>query len=427
MADTRDSRHVDTTTSYGIEEYLPDPEKKAGIGLALSGGGFRATLFHLGAVRRLNELGVLTKIETFTSVSGGSVTNALLARHSVEHPDAWSVPGRPIEAFDDEVARPLREFCRNDIRTSAVLTRFLPWNWFSPGTSIEALARRLASGPAGRHHLSEIPERPRFVFCSTDLVFRDQWVFDAGRRAIGSKEAGFGGLTEYWTIARAAAASGCFPIAFAAMPVPYEPTRRPGTYEGADREDLLRKLQLTDGGLYDNMAIEPIWKDHAAVLASDASPSFSYAPRWFGQLWLALRYPVTLLEQGVDIRRRWLVASFIRGDPEGSYWGIASDPANYDFDPKAYDPPVYAYKTDLIRDVISQIRIDFDAFSEPEIAVIENHGYLMAEIAVRRHAAELVDGPWPRPEVPHGDWMDEDRVRGALRGSEKTKLLGRKR
>ena len=207
----------------------------------------------------------------------------------------------------------------------------------------------------------------------------------------------------------AAAASGCFPIAFAAMRVPYEPSRAPGTYDGPDRESLLRTLQVTDGGLYDNMAIEPIWRDHAAVLASDASPSFSYAPRWFGQLWLALRYPVTLLEQAVDIRKRWLVASYIRGDLEGSYWGIASEPANYEFSPKAYDPPVYAYSTELIREVISQIRIDFDAFSEAEIAVLENHGYLLAEIAVRRHAAKLVDGPWPRPEVPHGDWMASER------------------
>jgi NTE family protein len=420
---------MDTSTSYGVETYLPLPkDERKGIGLALSGGGFRASLFHLGALRRLNELGLLTKIDTFTSASGGSVTNAQLARHRLEHPEAWREPGRPIERFDGEIAEPLRRFCGKDIRTRAVLTRFLPWNWLSPGSSIEALARRFVSGPAGAYRLADLPERPRFVFCSTDLHFRAQWVFDTGPlRHIGSEPAGFAPVTDYWTLARATAASGCFPIAFAAMPIPDEPARTGGTYDRPDRASLVRNLQVTDGGLIDNLALDPIWRDHAAVLASDAAPSFSYAPRWFGQLWLALRYPVTLLEQVVDIRKRWLVASYIRGDLEGSYWGIASEPKNYDFEPKAYGPPVYAYSTELIREVISQIRIDFDAFSEAEIAVLENHGYLLAEIAVRRHAGKLVDGPWPRPKVPNGDWMEEDRVRDALRGSEKTKLLGRKR
>ena len=33
--------------------------KEAGIALALSGGGFRAVLFHVGVLWRLNQLGVL--------------------------------------------------------------------------------------------------------------------------------------------------------------------------------------------------------------------------------------------------------------------------------------------------------------------------------------------------------------------------------
>jgi NTE family protein len=43
---------------------LPRPQRK-GMALALSGGGFRAALFHLGALRRLNELGVLSQVDTF--------------------------------------------------------------------------------------------------------------------------------------------------------------------------------------------------------------------------------------------------------------------------------------------------------------------------------------------------------------------------
>lgn len=50
-----------------------------GTALALSGGGFRATLFHLGSLWRLNELGLLSKLARISSVSGGSITSGVLA------------------------------------------------------------------------------------------------------------------------------------------------------------------------------------------------------------------------------------------------------------------------------------------------------------------------------------------------------------
>jgi NTE family protein len=45
-----------------------------GIALCLSGGGYRAMLFHLGALWRLNELGYLPTLARISSVSGGSIT-----------------------------------------------------------------------------------------------------------------------------------------------------------------------------------------------------------------------------------------------------------------------------------------------------------------------------------------------------------------
>ena len=48
------------------------------IGLALSGGGFRATLYHLGLVRFLRDAGILSRVTHITSVSGGSVIAAHL-------------------------------------------------------------------------------------------------------------------------------------------------------------------------------------------------------------------------------------------------------------------------------------------------------------------------------------------------------------
>jgi predicted acylesterase/phospholipase RssA len=50
--------------------------KKLRIGLALSGGGFRAAIFHLGVIRRLEELGIMPKIDVISAVSGGSIIAA---------------------------------------------------------------------------------------------------------------------------------------------------------------------------------------------------------------------------------------------------------------------------------------------------------------------------------------------------------------
>ena len=51
------------------------------IGLALSGGGYRAAAYHIGALRALHKLGVLGKVDVISSVSGGSITAASYALH----------------------------------------------------------------------------------------------------------------------------------------------------------------------------------------------------------------------------------------------------------------------------------------------------------------------------------------------------------
>ena len=51
-----------------------------GTALCLSGGGYRAMLFHLGAVWRLNEAGLLPTLERVSSVSGGSITAGVLGQ-----------------------------------------------------------------------------------------------------------------------------------------------------------------------------------------------------------------------------------------------------------------------------------------------------------------------------------------------------------
>ena len=54
-------------------------EPESGVALCLSGGGYRAMLFHLGVIWRLREAGWLERLDRVSSVSGGSITAAVLA------------------------------------------------------------------------------------------------------------------------------------------------------------------------------------------------------------------------------------------------------------------------------------------------------------------------------------------------------------
>jgi len=126
-----------SATAHALSAYLPEPERdRRGVALALSGGGYRAALFHLGALRRLNELGVLSRVDTISSVSGGSIVSAHLAER-VRH---WPASGEVIDNWDTLVAAPLRQFVRRNIRTGPLLRRALPWNWRRGSASARALA-----------------------------------------------------------------------------------------------------------------------------------------------------------------------------------------------------------------------------------------------------------------------------------------------
>src|SRR6266852_4666145 len=109
-------------------KYQPEGERTK-KGLCLSGGGYRAALFHLGALRRLNEVGLLSKLDTISSVSGGSVANGLLAKvWPTLTADATGTFTNFVEAYET----PLRGFCSTDVRTGPLLTdRLDPRNWLA--------------------------------------------------------------------------------------------------------------------------------------------------------------------------------------------------------------------------------------------------------------------------------------------------------
>ena len=141
---------------------LKSKRPREGIALCLSGGGYRAAIFHAGALRRLNELGVLAKIDAISCVSGGSIIGGFLARLIKDK--TITLESGKYQGLDGALA-PFFDFVRKDIRTLSALARLQFWE---PGKASRCI-ENYYKGLVGEVFLTDLPERPRFIFCATDL------------------------------------------------------------------------------------------------------------------------------------------------------------------------------------------------------------------------------------------------------------------
>src|SRR6476646_8611960 len=87
-----------------------------GAGLCLSGGGYRAMLFHLGTLRRLNEAGLLHTLTRVTSVSGGSITAGVLGLRWKDLDFRETAPGHFVaQRFGELVEKPILDLAGRGI------------------------------------------------------------------------------------------------------------------------------------------------------------------------------------------------------------------------------------------------------------------------------------------------------------------------
>lgn len=267
----------------------------APIGLALSGGGFRAAAFHLGVLKRLDELELLRRVHLLSTVSGGSITGALYALRCVQRGDG--TPGSyPVDALIDEV-RPLltRNFRgralfgspRRIVQTGmSFLTRHV--------SRITLLADALDRDIFGQAALADVP--PWLLINATNLMTGKSWKFfhdRAGDYLIGATD-----KTDATRLADAVAASAAYPVL--ADPFPFRtrwedlrgdlldqrwqrpPQNVPGDISrwrrAHGRSSGPLKVPLADGGLYDNEGLNGLRSSGVryAVYASTAPPAASY-------------------------------------------------------------------------------------------------------------------------------------------------------
>ena len=280
--------------------------------------------------------------------------------------------------------RPVPEVLRSGFPDLAMVRNIL-WNFVRPGPLLRQLEGRYRRRLTGLT-LGELPERPVFTFCATDLTFGANWEFtrDRGGELSGGVSGRGGGV-----------AAGAGGDGVGELPAGAGSDGDPGSAGG------LPAGQVSRGG----------WRP---------APAGGRAERWRGVRQHGAGAGVEGVEPGADLRLRGAVR--VRGgedlpaaadavhlggdgaDPgapapgvlrrhrcrevRGAYWSLGRGVRLR----KEGEPAEgYAgYSEGLAEEVLGKVRTDLDRFTAAEMSVLENHGYWSAERAVRRYAPRLV-------------------------------------
>ncbi|MGH2454157.1 MAG: patatin-like phospholipase family protein [bacterium] len=342
----------------------PEP----GIALCLSGGGYRAMLFHLGALWRLNELGYLSRLDRISSVSGGSITAAVLGSR-------WSrlsFDGHGVIRNFEEVITPIRALAVRTIDVWAALRGML-----GPGTIVDQVVRAYQRHLFGDATLQDLPNRPRFVINATNLqsgvlwrfmkpYMRDYRVGEVRRPTV--------------LLAVAVAASAAFPPFLSPVVLRLqEADYTLGSGMDLQQPSYLTRVVLTDGGVYDNLGLETAWKRYQTVLVSNAGGKMQ-ALSSPGVGWI--RQPIRVLSvidnQVRSLRSQQVVNSLKNGTRKGAYWGIRT-PINEYRAPSLLPCPLE--KTSELANVATRLGKLGGALQERLI----NWGYAVADAAIRSY------------------------------------------
>lgn len=332
--------------------------KEKRIGLALSGGGYRAAGFHLGVLYKLRELSLLDKIDVFSCVSGGSILGGYYTYH-INNPDVL----KNFEKF----------LLTNTIDVTSVISGII--NIFS--SRIERLEKcykeLLFSNKDIK--LSDLNKGPRIYFNATNLSTGNAFIFVTGENkndtGIGDWELGFHQAPDF-PVSKAIAASSAFP------PV-YQPViLKSKVYPAKNKVDY---VSLTDGGVYDNMGINPLlnlkYNNLDYIIMSDGGKPFSIDEdaTKSGLLTVVKSLDITM-EQVRGLSFYKLVDSFkINSRPKPLWFSIDSTDGEQ-------------IKGDAHK--ASSISTRLKKLSKEEMEVLKRHGGALVFHRIKRWANELL-------------------------------------
>lgn len=375
------------------------PTKK--IGLALSGGGFRASLYHLGLIRFLRDADLLKNVTHMTSVSGGSV----LAAHLALNWGRYTGSATEFEAAASEILSFVRLDVRNRIVRRFPLAFAMRWPRKLLGLSTRKLTRtglleHHYDGLYGDCSLFELPQSPQLHILATNVSegclcsFNRNGLLAMRRRRPSNSIRVDQTRASLATVAMAVTASSAFPAFF-------PPLELSDLDVGASGE--FGKQAFTDGGIFDNLGVrmfhyldEYLAADDFAldgVLISDVGKRIAVQTQQptGGAIRTGIRASDILMD------RVWQLETEKFKDTPGFLFARVVDVVEPEEDPTAVHPEIQRQ--------LPGVRTDFDRFSEVEISSLVRHGYCVGRKVCRTRpdlfGSELPAGPpWdPYPDV----------------------------
>lgn len=361
LARGEDSAPTESGESLGL------PTAEDTVGLSLSGGGYRAMLFHLGSLMRLNEAGWLPRVDRVASVSGGSIIAGRLGL-------VWSQltfdDNGIATNLEDLVSGPILELAAHTVDAPAVLTGLWPGRISSRVQ--KAYDKRLFQGAT----LQDLPapgDGPLFEVLATNLSNGTLWRFSQPR--MGDWRTGYVTRPDL-ALAHAVAASSAFP-----------PVLSPCVLDVPGRG----RVHLTDGGVYDNLGIEPIIKNCGTILVSDGGGTFTEQDEPHSD-WLrgTLRVLNVIDVEVRRLRRRQVMgalASYHRDPPgadprrsrRGGFWAINTDPEHRDFVTRS---PGLEISTERARE-LARTPTRLAGLDERTRHALANWGYAATDLVLR--------------------------------------------
>jgi NTE family protein len=385
---------AEVSPNTDLEDLFEGSGRPEAYGLALSGGGIRATLFHLGAIRRINEMGHLGDIDRIASVSGGAIATGLLAK---SWKDLRWEGGRATNLEQVFQARVMR-MAKLPLDLPIVLLGLIPF--VSPAKLLARVLdliffhgmtlRDLPSGAKG--------EKPRFIFNASDLATGTLFRFE--QPYMGTYRVGLVAQPDV-KIATAVAASAAFPPIVSPLNLDMDPDKvidpDPNGPRRADlhaRVDLRRRAALVDGGAYDNLALEPIVGRCHTYLVSDAGGNLNIEPpSWKWWLWplQVLRTLDIAVSQDRALRRSSLFDH--RKEHPVALWRTVTNPKDISKFSATTPFPVHVGWPEYLSTRSTRLW----PFSMSDRKRLVNWGYLTADVLLRSFIWRDADPPSKLP------------------------------
>jgi NTE family protein len=194
-------------------------------------------------------------------------------------------------------------------------------------------------------------------------------------------------------LAVAVAASSAFPPVLSPYALKLDPASfTPGSGEDLQKPPFTSKAVLTDGGVYDNLGLETIWKRYDTILVSDAGGALD-AEQEPKSDWAQHAYRIVNLvdNQVRALRKRQVIDSYISKVRKGTYWSVRSDIDDFKL---ADAMPAPFARTLPLAETATRLKRMEEATQERLI----NWGYAICDAALRKHMSPDLPSPVAPPK-----------------------------